>query len=873
MATTHRITDLVELAPHARAVELMREPVLATPTARVVSRALPWMVALRREDTSPLFWAPSRPTEATSTLVTDVDGQEWAPVLYWLERADPLPRFNQTGLTVDLQPLINQGEFPPPPRAFLPVEGFTATMTGAADGKVRTMTPSWRANALGRHVLTVTYDFVNDNDRENVRNAILISGLTITVSWTHRARHRPPQQATIVDSVVDAEVIEAIDPRVIAGAERIERLREHVDRRRFPPHVVFEPEPLEPLPPRPRPPRPRPPRPQPQPQPAPEITAYTFGQSKAYTLIYSAAHSMWQDGPSPWKWFQASSGRKMYYRATGRPAEYECLPSEFRLGFDQGTAVPALLPYVYNPKTPDGQTLENERRVKLGMKATPHVSASDREELRRWIAQQESVELAYLVRPEVQGRFELDVPLQGAGNGSEAETVALSRDFWISFDFAVESWAPNLEQLARPGGGVVGTIFLDILPQTEGTEGTDVSVPVALRLTELHADVVEVRPKDPDDDGIPRRFVLRNAVQLPVIMPAPKIFLAEQSAEAAFPTRVKEGRPIDWTDALQPGEEREVVVEPIGGDHVWNKLVVELANPDVDAPTDGWIEAINVTAADGRAAYPVKVRAVNLADETALPQYDSTLVSLQTLRGGVAEPPDGRLERGAREWSTRMWLGLAELWALFKDPARAKLHVVELRSDYADLTGLPQRLYGSASNVTVRALTTERPDSRYELRSEDDVVLATDLDRATCQARIEARRAEGLGWTLRVIPPVTEPTGPQGNTEPVVTDPPPDPVGPTPRPAGPPITVNPVALDFAAVPKVFVTLKIGTGADTLSHTMVFEASARESQVWAPPREPGTPVAYTIVYLLAEGPPRTVSGVETSDLVMVLPPDP
>lgn len=853
MATPNRTLTRMPMDP--RLVEtLSRNPQLMASTVRLTSTFLPGLRILDQSKL-PVFYEKNRPDKNTNTLKPDVGGKQWATLLYWLGKAHFRPRFTHDGLTIDFEPTTTE--------EVIPLKGVAkARMKGLADGVDRYFKVWWRTEAA-RAKLTINYDFGNDNERELVRSAIQQQGLRIELTWTHDARYQPQQDMVLTEPTA------TINPALLRTMTMAARPRMVVER----PEVVMR------IPnatiDHDRPPRRPPPRTTTPPPKPPE--SYSFDQSWLNALARSnPMDPIWQDGPSPWKAFSLPSGRKMYYRATGRSAEFEFLPTEFRLGFDATKGLPALVPYVYNPKDAEGKVRESERRVELRMMASPHVEVEDREALRVGIQKRESVDLAVLVPPVVQGRFEISLDLQGAENRSPQESVELAGVFWLEFDFGVESWLPNLVQLDSPGGGVVGRVVLDILPQTEGA---DVSVPVVLRLTDLHADVVEVEQKAPDPDGIPRRFVLRNRLQRPVTMSPPTIYVADQAGEASPPTNVRPGRPKDsFSTTLAPGEVREVVVTPTQGSAEWNALYIDLAQITVDPPEEGWDDEISFSS-EGQAAYPVKVRAMNLRDDVVtVPQYDSTQVTMQPLLGGTVEPPDGRLEKGAREWTTRMWLGLAQLAALEKDPTNTKLYALEFRSDYTDCEGLPQRVIKGDSTPGVRVLTTERRDSKYELLDEDERLLESDLDRATTQARIDARRAAGQTWKLRVIEPEgtgttgdgtgttgdgtsTTETGTSTSTE--TTEPPAQ---------GPKIIVNPVALDFMAVPKVFVTLKVGEGDQTLSHTLVFEASSAENKSWSPVREAGTPVRYTIVYLLADGTTRTVSGTESSDLVMVLPPE-
>ncbi|MEM7152826.1 MAG: hypothetical protein AAF799_08285 [Myxococcota bacterium] len=933
MATANRNTFMRSLASRELLVDTRRREVahaaaMVSATSRIASHVLPWMKIIEQ---LPVFEESSRPKE-TSKTIKDIHGKQWMTVRYWLDAADPVVRFNHDGLTVELQPLYGQGPVPTVQGQFLPVIGWKATIEGISGARKRTMIASWRADDNGKYKLTLSYDFENDNDRELVRSAIRGDGITIKTSWNHRASYRKPTSATFTGTnqpsgrptgtgtgggrtMVRPRAAATIPTATLATAAT--RVARHGAGFRFPVGVaglVGAPSPVrrrarkvsakkvsakkvsakkvsakktakKTTRRRRRPTRRNPPPPR-QPQTPP--TPYTFTQTNSVPInVADPSHEMWQDGPSPWKPFAPAHSRTMYYRATGRPAEFEFLPSEFRLGFDITKDVPALLPFVYNPQNDGGTLQEDKRRIEMRMMATPHVEPQQREELRAWIQDRESVELAYLVPPVVQGRFVIDVAPQGATILEEDETVELAGLFWADFDFPLESWAPNLEMISQPGGGVVGKIFLDILPDTEGS---DVSVPVRLSLSDLHADVVEVRQGQPDSDGVPRHFFLRNRLQRPVQLDAPTIYLAAQATNAALPTGVRKGQPVGpFAPQLGPGEERKVHVQPQSGEHVWNTLVVDLGRVSVTTPDEGWTDTINVNASDGQAVYPVTIRAVNLGDSAQpVPEYDSTWVSLQPLQGTPADPPDGRLERGTKEWSTRMWLGLSELWDLEQDPAKAKVHAVELRSDYADLEGLPQRIYGAASNVTVRVLSTERPDSKYILRDEDRNILEEGLDRATTLSRIEARRAADQGWTLSVVPVPGQPaeeendddddrnatndgdtTTDDGNDTTTDDGDPPTET----QPAGPSIVINPITLDFNVLQMVFVTLTIGEGDGSVTRTFRFDAGSTAAQEWAPAREPGTPVRSKTVFMFKDGtnhmtPTTQVDG----DMVLVMMPD-
>jgi hypothetical protein len=580
---------------------------------------------------------------------------------------------------------------------------------------------------------------------------------------------------------------------------------------------------------------------------------------------------MWQDGPSRWKRFDGPR-RRMYYRATGAPAQYELLPAEFRLGFDAARGVPAINPLLYNPKDAAGRPDEDQRRVHMSMMAVPHTDPAEREALRAWIQPQEQVELAILVPPVAIGRFEIDAGLQRNELGAPtSKTVTLDGVFWLDFDFSVSAWTAVVTQLSQPGGGVTGNVFLT-LETTDGRQ--EINVPVALRLTELHADVLEVVPSPADVPG--GRVVLRNTLDQPVRARTPTIHLYYEEDEISEPTNVRQARPrgsfANGMETLGPREEREVEVEPIGEGAPWNRMLVELDEVSIDPPTEGWPAALSVKAPIAEVAHRVTVVANNLVGTAAsLPHhYRSTSVRLWPLRGPEAMPPDGRVDHSRSEWSSKMWYGLADQWARETDPARPKLYVIELQSNYADeVIGLRQRFRGESQHVPVRVLTDERPDSRYQLLDEDGTLRENDLDHATALARIQALATADESWRLRVIPPAPAPTP----ADPPVTDPPPSGESPAPTPAGPPLVINPVAIDFERFPQVFVTLRVGWRGQTLTNTLKFDAFSSEVRQWSPPREPGTPIAYTMVFVRHDGgPPLRMDGIEASDLLMVLPPN-
>ena len=268
------------------------------------------------------------------------------------------------------------------------------------------------------------------------------------------------------------------------------------------------------------------------------------------------------------------------------------------------------------------------------------------------------------------------------------------------------------------------------------------------------------------------------------------------------------------------------------------------------------------------------MRAKNLGLEaTAVPEYDSTRVSLS---GGTADPPNGRLERGKQEWSSRISMGLAELWALSRDPTSVEPYVIEWQSDYADLEGLPQRTTTTQLNPTIQALTTERAGSRYDLLDADGTVLGSALERSEVLARIAPRREAGQPWLLRVPAPG-------------IVVPPSDPT----TPAEPPVEavrewlsvyVQPFTVDFAADVRVATVSIVYTHADgrrESSGPINFRTGGPhpldDSTEWKVGLQGGDPrsFAYTVDYVGYDGRLDHVSFEDVSDPLIWLarPPAP
>lgn len=733
-------------------------------SSRVISSLLPRMLETLELDQLPVFEQAQRPQEDTSEPRTDVDGKQWTTIQHWLERAQTRARFTMGAVTLDLE--VTEELATPLP---LTSDEIEAELVLSAE-RTREMAVWWRVEADGRYRLTISYEFPDDGEREFIRGSILGDTTTrIDIRWTHRARYQPEDDGGDGPSIHDRvgaprdSTMRTIERHPVAtDVAAASRIRDGV--------IPVRPTPT-------------------------ESTAtpiyYSFSQQASEPLVYPvASHSFWQDGPSKWRWVNVAPGRVMYYRFTGYESTYEHLPTELRMGFDETSGSPALRPYVHEDD--DGDPL-----VDIAITVEPHVDPEAREALRALIQEREGDDFAILVPPVITGTLQLDVGLMGAEAPAE-KLVGLGEPFDLGFSFGSEHWAPNMETLSQPNGGAHGRVYVDVLSESEGL---DASVPVVLQLDRLHPDVVEVLRVEEPEDGVPRRFQLRNRIERPVRISAVTIHLADQAGDAAPPTNVRKGRQVgDLPTKLEPLETIEVEIEPVEGDDEWNALYVDLGDVEVDAPEDGWLEAIHEKASSSLTTRRVTVRATNLgAEAVTVPEYDSTQVWLEATS---ADPPSGRLKPGDQEWSSKLSLALADLWALDRDPTRDAPYVLEWRSDYSDLTGLPQRMTSTRFTPSIRALLTERTDSRYDLLDDEGEPLETDLDRATVQERIVERRDAGETWRLRVV--VSTHLVVPGSTE---TIDPPDPTGTetsstteTETPSGQPwsLYIQPFGVDFAA---------------------------------------------------------------------------
>ncbi|MEM7152662.1 MAG: hypothetical protein AAF799_07460 [Myxococcota bacterium] len=746
---------------------------------RRISDALPRVIETLAESDLPIFEEGTRPQAESNGASTDTSGKGWVSILHWVEQAEASARFTKGAVTMDFEPALGLGE--PLPLTDEEIEARLALSTG----RTRTMTVWWRREDDGRYRLTLSYEFPDDVEREFIRGAIMNDPSTqIEFRWTHEARYLPENTER---SDADRTSRPTIDSRVGAASStnalRVSRTRDSLRElstsdlaSRIQPTVSTNSTSTS--------------------TSTAEPTHYSFTQTASKPLVYPLAdHPFWQDGPSTWRLAQLGEGRVTYYRFTGYESTYEHLPTDFRMSFDEASASPALEPYVHEDEA--GNPL-----VDITVSVSPHVDSERREALRQVIQAQENEDFAILVSPAVTGTLQLDVGLKGAESPTD-KTVGLDASFGLAFSFGSEHWAPNMETLSAAGGGAHGRVFVDIL---EDNEGMDASVPVALRLEHLHADdVIAVEPSEEATEGVPRRFVLRNRIDRAVTLSPVTIHLADQVGDAGVPTNVRSGKPVDALPSrLEPQQAVEFEVAPVDGANEWNAVYVELGEVEVEAPEDGWLAAIHHKASSSRTTRRVTVRATNLAaDAAAVAEYDSTHVELEATS---ADPPSGRLERGTQEWTSKLSLALTDLWDLSLDPTRDAPYVLEWRSEYSDLTGLPQRTTNSSFTTSIRALLSERPDSTYDLLDAQGQPLAEGLDRAATEQKIEERRAAGQTWTLRVVSTATLEV--PGNTATLHVPEPTDTVTSTPpeQPAAPTqswsVYIQPFGVDFAADVKV-----------------------------------------------------------------------